>query len=56
MLVENIEAREVSQTQKEMHCVLWNVEAYKIKKKSMSERGSTKDDGGEERAEGDVDA
>lgn len=55
MLVENIEAREVSQTQQEMHCVLLNVEAYKIKK-SMSERGSTKDDGEEERAEGDVHA
>lgn len=49
--MENIEASEVSQTQKEMHCVLLKVDAYTIKKIPMSERGSTKDGGGEERAD-----
>lgn len=44
----------LSQTQKEMHCVLLKVEAYTIKKIPMSERGSTKDDGGEREQTGDV--
>lgn len=50
MLVQIIMLSKVSQTQKELHCVLWNVEAYQ-EKRLMSERGTPQDDGREEGGE-----